>query len=134
MLIFILSGCNLAPVLEGDYNRNLTEIKSAITDVKRKIAENAGIVNTAVSMKPEEAQIITKYHAQQVSEWSRKPVELTPAQSGSMWLEMGLGVLGLAGLGGAAGKIRSLSNLVKKVAVMPPEEGKAEVNKRGYAV
>ena len=137
IIIFILQGCSVMPVFEGDYNRNLKEISGKIQDSKGKIGENAEIINTLLNVEPETAKVLAREHAKDIGEWAKEPVEFSEPTMGGNLLKYGgmaLSLLMLAGGGGMASKISSLKGTVKAVAGMDGKAGIEEAKKRGVVV
>jgi len=138
LLVFMMlcSGCSLAPVLEGDYKRNLNEIQNQFMDVKEKVSENSEMIYTGLTTEKEVGQVIAQKHAQKTAEWARESVEFTQPTGGSQMMNVLLGLLGLTGLGGvgAVKRIMTLTNTVKDVAGMDAKQGVEEARKRGVKV
>jgi len=136
--IFLLSLCSCAfvPVFEGDYVRNQGEIKEQFEETKGKISDNAEMINTIQNVTPEVAKVITQRHAQEVSEWSKEPVDFTAPTGGNTMMNLLMGALTLSGLGGAGlvRKVMTLKSDVVSVAGMDGKAGIKEAKKRGYKV
>ena len=75
--LLVLSGCSMVPVFEGDYLRNQAEISNQFEETKGKIAENAGVIHTAISSEKNVATVITSEHAKRMQKWAAEPVEFS---------------------------------------------------------
>lgn len=135
-LILLLSGCNLAPVLEGDYVRNQKEVKEVLVTIKKKVSINAEMIDTVQNVEAPIAQVLARRNATEMAEWSKEPIDFTAPTGGSQMMNVLMGLVGLSGLGGAGAikKIMTLTSTVKQVAVMSPEEGVKAAQERGIKV
>ena len=130
----LLTSCAYVPVFHGEYMRNQVEIKDEILDSRKKISDNAEMMNTLQNVDESAGKLLAREHALDISKWSKEDIRFSEPTAGNTFMNVLMGLVGISGIGGlgAFKKIANLKDTVKTVASMDGDAGVEEAKKRGH--